>query len=105
MLRLPRLGCSMIGWNEPAAPPAGAELDAALRVAGDGVLDLDHVGTPVGQHRTGRGREGELRHLEDAHAFHRSIAHRMLVSLGDTGQAGAENAVYSIISSKPSGPH
>ena len=77
----------------------------ALSVAGDGVLDLDHVGTPVRHHGPSGGGERVLRHLEDAHALHRSIAHRMLVSLGDTGQAGAENAVYSIISSKPSGPH
>src|SRR4051794_41677627 len=32
---------------------------AALGVAGDRVLDLDHVGTPVGEHRPGRGGEGE----------------------------------------------
>ena len=52
--------------------PAAQAAHAALRVAGRGVLDLHDVGTPVGQDRTGRGREGELRHLEDPHTFHRT---------------------------------
>jgi len=33
---------------------AGSEAEAALRVAGLGVLDLDHVGAPVGEDRAGR---------------------------------------------------
>ena len=45
-------------------------LDAALRIAAHRVLDLDDVGTPVGEHCAGRGDEGELRHLEHPHALH-----------------------------------
>ena len=54
---------------------AGADVQAALGVAGDGVLDLDDVGAPVGEHRAGRGREGELRHLDDLHALHGLMCH------------------------------
>jgi len=36
-----------------------------------GVLDLDHLGSPVREDRARRGHEGELGHLEDAHAPHR----------------------------------
>ena len=57
---------------EVALLPAAQPAHAALRVAGGGVLDLHDVGTPVGQDRTGRGREGELRHLQDPHPFHRT---------------------------------
>ena len=42
--------------------------EAAVAVAGDGVLDLDHVGTPVGEQRAARGDEDELRELDDANA-------------------------------------
>ena len=51
--------------------PTAQPTHAALRVAGDGVLDLHDVGTPVGEDRAGRRGEGELRDLEDPHAFHR----------------------------------
>ena len=44
---------------------------AALPVAPLGVLDLDHLGSPVRQDRARRGHEGELGHLEHAHALHR----------------------------------
>ena len=74
MLRLPRLGCSMIGWKLAVAATRQTA-HAALRVAGHRVLDLDHVGAPVGEHRARRGREGELRHLQDADAFHRTCRH------------------------------
>src|SRR5262249_35065664 len=40
---------------------------APLRVAGDGMLDFDDVGAPVGQHRPGRRHEPPLRDLDDAH--------------------------------------
>jgi hypothetical protein len=43
----------------------------ALRIAGDRVLDLDHLRTPVGQDGTGRGREGKLRDLDYLHTPHR----------------------------------
>ena len=43
----------------------------ALRVAGHRVLDLDHVGTPFGEHRA-RGRDEAVhRNLENADAFQR----------------------------------
>ncbi len=44
--------------------------EAALGVATHRVLHLDDVGAPVGEDRSCRGNEGELRNLEDAHALH-----------------------------------
>ena len=75
MLRLPRFGCSISGWNEPAATPPVPSLQAALRVAGERVLDLDDVGAPVGQHRARRRRERELRDLDHLHALHGLVRH------------------------------
>ena len=52
--------------------------EAAVAVAGDGVLDLDDVGAPVGEQRARHGDEEELRELHDAHAVehrHRRRAH------------------------------
>ena len=51
--------------------PAGAGDDpgadqATLRVTGLGVLDLDDVGAPVGEHGTGRGNERPRRQFDDA---------------------------------------
>ena len=43
--------------------------EAAVAVTGDGVLDLDHVGTPVGEQRAARGHEHELGELDDTDAF------------------------------------
>ena len=48
-----------------------ARAEPALAVAALGVLDLDHVRAPVGQHRARGRHEPELRHLEHAHALHR----------------------------------
>ena len=44
--------------------------EAALRVSAYGVLDLDHVGAPVGEDGTRGGDERELRNFEDSHALH-----------------------------------
>ena len=44
--------------------------EAALGVAAHRMLDLDHVGAPVGEDRARGGHEGELRHFEDPHALH-----------------------------------
>ncbi len=44
--------------------------ETAHGVAALDVLDLDHLGTPVGQQRRRRGHERVLRHFQDAHAFH-----------------------------------
>ena len=46
------------------------EAQTTLRVPGNGVLDLDHVGAPVGQDRAGGGREGELGDLDHLDALH-----------------------------------
>jgi hypothetical protein len=52
--------------------------EAALSVAGLGVLHLDHVRTPV-REDCARGRdEGELSDLQDPHALHRSDHSRLL---------------------------
>ena len=65
MLRLPRLACSMIGLGSPSTRSSPAA-QAALRVTGHRVLDLDHVGAPVGQHRARRRDEPVHRDLENA---------------------------------------
>ena len=44
--------------------------ETSHRVAPVDVLDLDHLGTPLGEDRGGSGHERLLRHLEDAYAFH-----------------------------------
>ena len=44
--------------------------EAALGVAAHRVLDLDDVRAPVGEDRSGRRNERELRNLEDANALH-----------------------------------
>ena len=51
---------------------AGAH-QAALRIAGHGVFDLDHVRAPVGQHAAGRGDEAPHRYFDDAHTLHRLL--------------------------------
>jgi hypothetical protein len=45
---------------------------AALGTAGARVLDLQNIGTPVGQHSSRGGNERPVRDLEYAHASHRS---------------------------------
>src|SRR5690606_40765956 len=52
----------------PPTPPIDTlSLHDALPIfAADGVLHLDHLGTPVGQGRSGRGHEAVLGHLQDA---------------------------------------
>ena len=56
--------------------PQGIELDpahveeTALGIAAHRMLDLDHVGPPVGEDRAGGGSEGELRDFQNAHALH-----------------------------------
>src|SRR5262249_14809011 len=47
--------------------------EAALRVAVHRVLDLDHLGAPVAEHRTGRGHEPPLRHLEHLDSSERTL--------------------------------
>ena len=47
-----------------------ARREAAHGVAALDVLDLDHLGAPVGEQRRRRGHEGVLGHLEDADALH-----------------------------------
>src|SRR5438067_1656850 len=48
-----------------------SDLQAALCIAGFGVLDLDDIGAPVGEHTGRRRREGVLGDLDDADALHR----------------------------------
>ena len=43
--------------------------EAAVPVTRDRVLDLDHVGAPVGEQRAARGHEHELGELDDTHAL------------------------------------
>ncbi len=56
--------------------PVGIELEAThvdeatLSIAARRMLDLDDVGTPVGEDRAGGGDERELRNLEDPKALH-----------------------------------
>ena len=69
-LRLPRLGCSISGWRLGSSLESAHVDEAALGVAAHRVLDLDDVGTPVGEDRPRRGHERELGHLEDANALH-----------------------------------
>ena len=45
-------------------------LDAALSVAAHGMLDLDDVGAPIGQHRASRRYKSELCDLKNPHALH-----------------------------------
>ena len=44
--------------------------EAALRIAAHRVLDLDDIRAPVGEDRPCGGHEGELGHLQHAHALH-----------------------------------
>jgi hypothetical protein len=44
--------------------------EAALGVATDWVFDLDDVGPPVGEDRSGRRHESELGDFEYPHALH-----------------------------------
>jgi hypothetical protein len=53
-------------------------LISALAVAALGVLDLDHVRPPVGQHRARGRHEPELRDLEHADPLHGQM-HRFLL--------------------------
>ena len=56
-----------------AGDDPGAD-QATLRITGFGVLDLDDVGTPVGEHRAGGGNERPGRQLDDADATE-NVAH------------------------------
>ena len=49
---------------------AGDRKHAALRIAAHGMLDLDDVGAPVGQHGTGSRDEDELCHFQHSYALH-----------------------------------
>ena len=84
MLRLPRLACSMLGFGPRSMRYEPDLHEAALRIAGDGVLDLDHVGAPVGQHGARRGDEAVHGDLEDADARQRgrpfNLAHAITVA-------------------------
>jgi hypothetical protein len=65
-----------MGENKTPGRGGGATGDgdqSTLRIAGHRVLDLDDVGTPVGQHRARGRHERELRDLEDAHTSHRLL--------------------------------
>ena len=60
-----------VGLLDEMVDAAGASDDpgadqAALRVTGFGMLDLDDVGAPVGQHRAGGGDERPGGELDDA---------------------------------------
>jgi len=55
---------------------AGDVDEAALGVAAHRMLDLDDVRAPVGEHRSSRRHEGELRHFEDPNALHH-LRHRI----------------------------
>lgn len=44
--------------------------EPALGVAPHRMLDLDHIGAPVGEDRAGSRDEGELSYLEDTNALH-----------------------------------
>ena len=47
-----------------------------LGITGLGVLDLDDLGSPLGQDGPGRGDKGVLRHLDNANAFHGTKYHQ-----------------------------
>ena len=55
-----------VGWDVDGA----AHRETAHGVAPLDVLDLDDLGSPVGEERRGGGHEGVLGHLEDADALH-----------------------------------
>ena len=61
-----------------AEPEDALAHEAAVAITGDRVLDLDHVGAPVGEQRAACGHEHELRELDDTDAFedgHRRPGH------------------------------
>jgi hypothetical protein len=60
--------------------PAGPEAQTSLRIAHHRVLDLDDVGTPVGQDGTSSRSEGELGDLDHLDALHR-LVHRVHLSV------------------------
>ena len=60
-------------WDEPGGD------EATLRVTAVGMLDLEHLGTPLGEHRAGGGHERPCRYLDNAdplHRLHRSLPAR-----------------------------
>jgi len=62
------------------AADAGQD-EAAIAVATDRVLDLDDLGAPVGEQRTGHRNEDPLRELDDANALERG-RHARVGSVG-----------------------
>ena len=70
MLRFPRFWMLHQRLERARGGASGAQLESALGVAAHRVFNLDHVGTPVGEHGASRWCEGELRHFEDRDAFH-----------------------------------
>jgi hypothetical protein len=57
--------------KRPAGNTPGADLQPSLCVAGDSVFHLDHVGTPIGEHRTCGRSKGELRDFQNSYSRHR----------------------------------
>ena len=78
---MPRLECSSSTCTSVRNGDDAAGRETAHRVAALDVLDLDHLGTPVGEKRRRGGHERVLRHLEDAHAFH-DCSHRSPLDMG-----------------------
>ncbi len=75
MLRLTAVGVLDVRVRVALDPQQTGLPQAALRVAGDGVLDLDDVGTPFAEYRTGRRNEAVHGDFEDADPSERP-AHR-----------------------------
>ena len=69
-LFLPRFECSSSTCTSVLITPTPRRQQAAHGVAPLDVLDLDDLGTPVGEQRRRRGHEGVLGDLEDPHPFH-----------------------------------
>ena len=80
MLCLPRLECSSSTWTRGVHVGETGLEQAPHRVAPFDVLDLDHLGAPLGEDRGGRGNEGLLRHLQDANALH-YLGHGIITSV------------------------
>ena len=63
------LRAGSVGADESLAPPLLVRIqgldEAAHRIAAYRMLDLDHIGTPIGQDRAGGRNEGVLRHFQN----------------------------------------
>ena len=76
MLRLPRFGCSTMKLTPPVLGIRPDVISPRCGSPVDRVLDLEHVGAPVGQHGARGGHEPPLGDLDDPypleHLVHRN---------------------------------